>query len=42
MKKNIKELLKIISLILVVSFIIPVNIATAFLKIVIHIQMKLI
>nr|WP_278679576.1 cellulose biosynthesis cyclic di-GMP-binding regulatory protein BcsB [Clostridium paraputrificum] len=32
MKKNIKELLKIISLILVVSFIIPVNIATAFPK----------
>lgn len=32
MKKNIKELLKIISLILVVSFIIPVNIATAFTK----------
>lgn len=32
MKKNIEELLKIISLILVVSFIIPVNIATAFPK----------
>ena len=32
MKKNIKELLKIISLILVVSFIIPVNITTAFPK----------
>lgn len=32
MKKNIKELLKVISLILVVSFIIPVNIATAFPK----------
>ena len=32
MKKKIKELLKVISLILVVSFIIPVNIATAFPK----------
>ena len=32
MKKKIEELLKIISLILVVSFIIPVNIATAFTK----------
>lgn len=32
MKKKIKELLKIISLILVVSFIIPVNIVTAFPK----------
>lgn len=32
MKKKIEELLKIISLILVVSFIIPVNIATAFPK----------
>ena len=32
MRKKIEELLKIISLILVVSFIIPVNIATAFPK----------
>lgn len=32
MKKKIEELLKIVSLILVVSFIIPVNIATAFTK----------
>ena len=32
MRKKIEELLKIISLSLVISFIIPVNIATAFPK----------